>query len=105
MYELIRQTIHYSLHLIFPGIIAVVFFKEFWKKTWLIFLSTMLLDLDHLLSTPIFDPNRCSINFHYLHTYYAAFFYFIILLSKRLRLFGIGAIFHLLTDLEDCLWI
>ena len=36
-----------------------------------IFIGTMLVDVDHLLANPIFDANRCSINFHPLHTYYA----------------------------------
>ena len=35
-----------------------------WKKAYIIMLLTMLVDLDHLLANPIFDPNRCSINFH-----------------------------------------
>ena len=28
-------------------------------------LTTMLIDLDHLLANPVFDPDRCSINFHH----------------------------------------
>ena len=35
----------------------------------------MLVDLDHLLATPIFKENRCSINFHPLHSYVAIGFY------------------------------
>jgi hypothetical protein len=29
-----------------------------------ILIATMLIDLDHLLVEPIFETNRCSINFH-----------------------------------------
>ncbi len=30
----------------------------------------MLVDIDHLLATPVYDPNRCSIGFHPLHGFY-----------------------------------
>jgi hypothetical protein len=70
---------------------------------WAIMILTMLIDLDHLLAHPIFDPNRCSINFHPLHTYYALILYVFLLLSKRTRVIATGLIFHLLTDYIDCL--
>jgi hypothetical protein len=42
--------------------IAFIFFK---KNGKILFNSaTMLIDLDHLLVEPIFETNRCSINFH-----------------------------------------
>jgi hypothetical protein len=28
----------------------------------------MIVDVDHLLADPIYDPNRCSIGFYPLHT-------------------------------------
>jgi hypothetical protein len=51
--QLIQQLIHYFLHLIFPFIIAYIFYKKEYKKVALIFLCTMLVDLDHLLAVPI----------------------------------------------------
>ena len=51
---MLQLVIHYSLHFLVPGIIAWVFFKENWKKVWLVLLATMLVDLDHLLSNPIY---------------------------------------------------
>ena len=98
-----KFVIHYGLHFLFPGIIAYVFFRDNWKKVWLIFLATMLVDLDHLLATPIFDANRCSINFHPFHTYYALGFYCIGTFFKPTRIIAIGLIFHLVTDWIDCL--
>jgi len=99
-----QTIIHYFLHLGFPFIIAIVFFKKDWKKAYLILLATMLVDLDHLLANPIFQVNRCSINFHPLHTYYAMLFYLILIfLRKPLRIIGIGLLFHMLTDLIDCM--
>ena len=31
--------------------------------------GTMVIDLDHLLADPIYDPERCSIGFHPGHTW------------------------------------
>lgn len=95
--------IHYFLHFIFPLFIAVVFFKKDWKKVYLILLATMLVDLDHLAATPIFQPNRCSIGFHFLHTWYAMMIYFALLFFRKpFRIIGIGLLFHMLTDFIDC---
>ena len=56
-----------------------MFAKIFWKSNWrvasIIMLATMLIDLDHLFATPMFDSNRCSIGFHPLHTFWAAIIY------------------------------
>jgi hypothetical protein len=105
MDEFIRLTIHYGLHFILPGCIAWLFYRERWRKVWLVMLLTMLMDIDHLFSNPIFDPNRCSINYHYFHTYYVAIIYCILLIFKRTRIIGIGTMLHLFADLEDCLWL
>ena len=103
--EVLRFFIHYGLHLIFPGLIAWLFFRENWRKVWLIFVFTMLIDLDHLLATPIFDPHRCSINFHPLHTYMAGIAYVFLLFFNKTRVLAIGLLLHLLTDAIDCLWL
>ncbi len=99
-----QTVIHYFLHLVFPVIIAYIGFKKEWKKIYLILLATMLVDLDHLLANPIFDPNRCSINFHPLHTSYAMIIYGVLLfLPKPFNIVGIGLLLHMLTDYIDCL--
>ncbi len=103
--SVIQPILHYSLHFLFPFLIAWIFFREKWLKAGLIMVSTMLVDLDHLLANPIFDPNRCSINFHYLHTYWAIGFYVILLFFPKTRIVAIGLLFHMLTDFQDCLWI
>lgn len=95
--------IHYFLHLGFPLILALVFFRSEWKKIYFILLATMLVDLDHLLADPIFDPNRCSINFHPLHTYYAMIVYVTLLFFKKpFNIIGLGLVLHMLTDALDC---
>ncbi len=99
-----QTLLHYSLHLLLPGIISFIFFKKEWKNVYFIFLATMLVDLDHLLATPIFQVDRCSIQFHFLHTYYAmALYIFLLFFKKPFRLIGIGLLLHMLTDFIDCM--
>lgn len=65
----------------------------------------MLVDLDHLLADPIFQANRCGINFHPLHTYWAMLGYVALLFFRwPFRVIGIGLLFHMLTDFVDCFW-
>jgi hypothetical protein len=95
--------IHYGLHLFLPGIAAFAFYKSRFKLTWIIMLLAMLIDLDHLLASPVFDPNRCSIGFHLLHSYYAIALYIVLLMSRRTRIIAIGLLLHILVDYTDCL--
>ncbi len=99
---MLRPFIHYGLHFIAPFLIAVLFFPKQWKKTYLIFLGAMLIDLDHLFANPIFDPNRCSIGFHFLHSYYAIAAYIGLLLYRKTRVFGVALLWHIITDQIDC---
>ncbi|WP_345991039.1 DUF6122 family protein [Chryseobacterium sp. Chry.R1] len=93
---------HYFLHLVFPVFIAYIFYRDQWKRTYLILLATMLVDLDHLFANPIFDPDRNSIGFHFLHSYYAIAVYFLLLFFKgNIRIVGIGLLLHMLTDYQD----
>ena len=62
----------------------------------------MLVDLDHLLANPIFDPNRCSIGFHPLHSYIAIGIYFLGLFIKKTRVISIGLLVHMFADWLDC---
>ena len=58
---------HLSLHFIVPALIVLLCYRKHWRRAYLILIATMLVDLDHLLANPIYDPNRCSIGFHPLH--------------------------------------
>ncbi|MCF6279179.1 MAG: DUF6122 family protein [Flavobacteriaceae bacterium] len=93
---------HYGLHFIFPAIIAYFFFRKKWLKVYVVFIATMLVDLDHLLATPIFDPNRCSINFHPLHSYFAIVIYVIATFFTKTRIIALGLLLHMLADFMDC---
>lgn len=98
-----QTLIHYFFHFGMPLVVAYVFFRNDYKRVYLILLATMLVDLDHLLATPIFSPNRCSINFHPLHSYYAmAVYVTMLVLPKPYRVIGLGLLLHMLTDLNDC---
>lgn len=65
-------------------------------------LTGLWIDIDHLLANPIFDPNRCSINFHPLHSYYAIAVYVVLSIVKKTRLIGLGLVLHILADVIDC---
>lgn len=97
-----QSLVHYGIHFILPLVVAILFFKNQWKLATIIMLSTMIIDLDHLLATPIFDSNRCSINFHPLHSYVAIGIYVLLALIKKTRLIGIGLLIHILADAIDC---
>ncbi len=100
--DYIRPVIHYFLHFGFPLVLAYIFFRKDWKKAYFIMLGTMLVDADHLLSTPVFAPDRCSINFHPLHTVWAMSIYVIFLFFRgNVRIIGVALLFHMLTDWID----
>ncbi|MFV1996697.1 MAG: DUF6122 family protein [Acidiferrobacterales bacterium] len=97
-----RPLMHIFLHFAVPGVVARLGFKATWKKAWLIMAATILVDLDHVLANPLFDPNRCSIGFHPLHTYYAIGVYVVMALMPKSRLIGIGLLIHMALDATDC---
>lgn len=106
---MLQPLIHYSCHFLVPFAIAWIIWRNSddprrWLKAALIMLATMAMDLDHLLADPIFDPNRCSIGFHPLHTVWAAAFYLALLFVPRwwVRAIGLGCLWHLATDWGDC---
>jgi phosphatidylglycerophosphate synthase len=48
-------------------------------------------------------PNRCSINFHILHSHFAILIYLLLSYFKKFRIIAIGLLLHMLTDFIDCL--
>ena len=99
---MLRFWIHYGIHFLLPIIIGLYFYKEHRLQIILILLAGILIDVDHLWANPIFDPNRCSINFHFLHTYWAIAAYFLLLFFQKTRVFGIALLIHILADTADC---
>ena len=100
---MLQPILHYGIHIIGPLIVALMFFKQYWLKVYLIMLACFIIDIDHVLANPMFDPNRCSINFHPLHSYYAIALYVILLVPKKTRILGLGLTIHILADSVDCI--
>lgn len=94
---------HLVLHAAVPTAVALLFFRPAWKKAWLIMFATMLVDLDHLLADPIYDPARCGIGFHPLHTYPAIAIYGLLLIPRPTQLPALGLVIHMALDALDCI--
>ena len=63
---------------------------------------TMVVDIDHLLANPIYDPGRCSIGFHPLHELVPIGIYVLLCFHSKTRLVGLGLTIHMLLDSLDC---
>ncbi|MGB5822260.1 MAG: DUF6122 family protein [Saonia sp.] len=98
-----RFCIHYGIHFLVPLAIWFLFFKDKGIRVLLILWAGIIIDVDHLLANPIFDADRCSINFHPLHSYWAIATYLLLLFFKKTRIFGIALVIHILADISDCL--
>ena len=94
--------LHILLHFFIPLVVARFGWPKQWRKAWLLMMLTMLVDLDHLLANPIYDPDRCSINFHPLHNQWMIGFYALLLIPKKSRLIALGLLIHMLLDWQDC---
>ncbi len=114
------SSLHISLHLAVPLLVARAFYRSRWRQAALILIATMLVDLDHLMAEPFYDPERCSIGFHPLHgtfpiALYAALFALPLALGRKagapgmrpatrtLHLIGLGLLVHMALDWTDCL--
>jgi hypothetical protein len=98
----VHSILHLILHVAVPGLVAWLLFRPGWARSWLILLGTMIVDLDHLLASPVFDPNRCSIGFHPLHTAPAIATYVLLAVVPPTRLVGLGLLIHMVLDGTDC---
>ena len=97
------MTAHLALHFTVPLLVAFLFFRENLKLSYLVMMLTMLVDLDHLLASTIYDANRCSIGFHPLHQYWFIAIYLVMSFFSKTRLIGVGLIIHMSLDALDCL--
>jgi len=94
--------IHIALHFLIPLFVALAFYIKKWAKAFALLLCGLLIDVDHLLADPIYDPDRCSIGFHPLHTAIPIALYSLLLIHPKTRLLGIGLYLHILLDIGDC---
>ena len=91
------------LHFFVPLAVAKAVWREKWTRPFLLMAITIAVDLDHLFADPIFDPTRCSINTHPLHSWTAIVVYLACLLSPNLRIVALGLLIHMSLDGTDCL--
>ncbi|MFY9706318.1 MAG: DUF6122 family protein [Desulfobacterales bacterium] len=102
---MLRPAVHLLSHFIVPGAASRWVCSDRWKSAWVIMVVTIIVDLDHLLADPVYDPNRCGIGFHPLHTFPAIGFYLLMLLIPKIRLVGLGLLIHMALDGADCMWM
>lgn len=112
--------IHIALHFVIPLLVALAFYRSRWRNATLIMIATMLVDADHLLANPIYDPTRCSIGFHPLHTLPAILLYAVLFVIPLvwwwkaenegfnrtmhvMHLIGLGLLIHMALDWIDCM--
>jgi hypothetical protein len=112
--------LHIALHFLVPVLVALGFYRRHWRAAFAILLATMVVDVDHLLAEPIYDPQRCSIDFHPLHTtpaivLYGALFVLPFFRGRKagerftwstgsiLQCIGLGLLIHMALDGIDCL--
>ena len=118
--------IHLALHVLVPLLTAWTCYPRRWWRAFGLLMSTMMVDADHLLANPIYDPERCSIGFHPLHTWPWILVYAGMAaapLARRaerqeqpwvaarlapatevVHLLGIGLLIHMALDQLDC-WL
>ena len=102
-----RGILHIAAHCLVPAGIAPWLSKymdegKSWQYYWLVMSGTIIVDLDHLLANPIYNPDRCSIGFHPLHSFWAIGAYVLLLIPGKTRVIAIGLIIHMLLDGIDC---
>ncbi len=79
-----------------------LFYKKQWKIAYLVMITTMLVDIDHLLANPVYDAGRCSIGFHPLHEFIPIGIYCLLCVFPKTRFVGIGLVIHMILDSIDC---
>lgn len=94
--------LHIFLHFLAPALVCLAFFRKNWLKAYGALMLTMAVDLDHLLASPIYDPNRCSIGFHPLHRLPLVIAYLAMCFAPFTRLVGLGLSIHMILDSLDC---
>ena len=102
-----RGILHILAHFLVPAAIAPWMSKfmrpaKGWGTYWAIMSATMGVDLDHLLANPAYDPGRCSIGFHPLHSFWAIGAYALLLIPEKTRVISIGLLVHMMLDSIDC---
>ncbi|MGU9957349.1 MAG: DUF6122 family protein [Arenicellales bacterium WSBS_2016_MAG_OTU3] len=94
--------IHIALHFLVPFALARLFYRKTWLLSFGLMMASMLIDIDHLLATPVYDPARCGVGFHPLHSAIPILIYLAILFYPKTRVVGLGLCVHIVLDSIDC---
>ena len=78
--------------------VSKICWRENWVRLFIIMMWTITVDLDHLLSDPIFDPNRCNLGLHTLLSWLAILVYLAGLLTPLVRIVASGLLIHMVLD-------
>lgn len=100
-----RAFLHLIGHVLLPALLARLALPAVWTRAWLTMVLANLVDLDHLLASPVYDPGRCSIGHHPLHTLPAIALYTLMLAPRRTRVLAMGLVLHMAWDQVDCWWM
>ncbi|MFD2247726.1 DUF6122 family protein [Pontibacter ruber] len=98
-----RFILHLVLHVAVPLFVAFAFYHRQFKKAFLLLLAGFLIDVDHLLANPIVNPDRCSVGYHFLHSYWLIALYGLLAIYPKTRLIGLGLVIHIVLDGTECL--
>ena len=97
-----KNIFHIALHFIVPLAVALLFAGPKWRGAFLVLIATMIVDIDHIVADPIYDPMRCSIGFHPFHQHAFIVGYLLLTIPSKTRWVGIGLCIHMLLDSIDC---
>jgi len=86
-----------------PAAISGLFFRKQALVVFALLMAGMLVDVDHVLAIPVYDPLRCSMGFHPLHTWPAVCVYAVLCAVPLTRIVGLGLMIHMVLDAGDCL--
>lgn len=95
--------LHILLHFAVPAVLALVVKARPWWKVYALLMLGMVVDVDHVLASPLYDPLRCGMGFHPLHTWPAVLLYMGLTAYRPTRVVGVGLLVHMLLDTLDCL--
>ena len=94
--------LHMFFHVAVPAVAAALFFRKNFRHATLVMLAGILIDIDHLAASPIVDPDRCSVGYHLLHSFWLIPVYVAMALYPKTRLIGLGLIIHIILDTAEC---
>ena len=94
--------IHLALTFIVPAVVAGLLYPRRWLYAFGMLMVAVVIDVDHLLADPIYDPGRCSIGFHPLHGPVPILVYAVGLAFPKTRLLALGLMIHIALDAIDC---